>query len=223
METKKVVLYWTLFTIPFSLFFTVLSYRYDIFNLFQQRYPPHFEDQFFFLKLFKTALNIHRIASAIWCGTLCFQFFIVYFPVLKKNKKSTYSVHKWMGWIMVFSVISNILTGLILMYIKTRQGTKTQNYGLLSAAVYSFIAQCLLVISVVIYPKRGGHKQAAIRLMVAPFAAILQHLLYFFFIHYKLKDPSSSSFFFWDVSVTTSGLTAVISFEYYLWKKNYHF
>ncbi|CAO3625959.1 unnamed protein product [Cunninghamella echinulata] len=145
--------------------------------------------------------SLHRVASSIWSGTLCLQFFIIYFTMLKKNKKAIYNIHKWVGWIMTFSVILNILTGLILMNIKTKQDSNAQSYGLLSAAVYSFIARCLLIINVIIYPKHAGHKRAAIRLM----------------------GPLSSSLFFWDASIAMSGHMIVIPFEYYIWKKNYHF
>jgi hypothetical protein len=212
---KEILLYWIIFIIPFLLLFTILSYRFDYFDLYKKRYPSNFEDQTLFLKLFKNILTLHRSVSIIWSGTLCFQFFTSYSLKIKIKRK----IHKIMGWIMTISVLLNILSGLLLMYIKTNNDSKPQNYGFLIAALYSFISQLILIINIVINPKYYYHKQSAIRLIVAPLSAVFQHILYFFFVQCKFNV--SSSRLFWDISLISSGIISFIPFEYYLWKKKY--
>lgn len=210
----RIFLYWIIFIIPFLLLFTILSYRFDYFNLYKKRYPPNFEDQKLFLIFFKKLLTIHRIASIIWCGTLCFQFFMSYNKKIKIERK----IHKFMGWIMTISVLLNIISGLLLMCIKTNNDSKPQHYGFIIAALYSFISQFILIINIIIYPKYYYHKQSAIRLIIAPLSAVFQHIIYFFFV--KCKFNVSSSRLFWNISVITSATVSFVPFEYYLWNKN---
>jgi hypothetical protein len=211
---KEVILYWIFFIIPFILFFVVLSYRIDIFNLYKQRYPPDFKDQLLFLEWFKNILLSHRISSVIWCGSLCFIFFTSYTNTKKLNRK----IHKLIGWIMVVSILLNIFSGLILMYIKTKNDTKAQNYGLIIAAFYSFISQFLLIFNIIICPNRKHHELFAIRLVVAPLSALFQHVFYLIFIQYK--SNFSSIWFIWDFSIIISGFISIITIEYYIWKVN---
>lgn len=210
----RIFLYWIIFIIPFLLLFTILSYRFDYFNLYKKRYPPNFEDQKIFLNFFKNLLIIHRIASIIWSGTLCFQFFMSYNRKINIERK----IHKFMGWIMTISVLLNIISGLLLMYIKTNNDSKPQHYGFIIAALYSFISQFIIIINIIIYPKYYYHKEFAIRLIIAPLSAVLQHTIYFFFVQCKFNV--SSSRFFWDISVIISAILSFLPFEYYLWNKN---
>ncbi|CAO3652372.1 unnamed protein product [Cunninghamella blakesleeana] len=211
-HTMDAFLYWIYFLIPFFLFFIVFSYRIDTFNLYYQRYPPNFTDQILYLNFFKKIMLSHRISSAMWAGSLCFIFFTSYVSTKVLNRK----MHKFIGWIMVLFVLLNVFSGLLLMYIKTKNDTKAQNYGLLMAAIYSFISQFLLLYNIIIYPNRKYHKRNAIRLIVAPLASILQHILYFIFIQYK--SNFSSIWPLWDTSIIASGFVSVVVIECYLWK-----
>ncbi|KAI8979937.1 hypothetical protein BDB01DRAFT_836976 [Pilobolus umbonatus] len=184
-----------------------------IYYILMGRYPPNFTDQTKYRSIFKKVLLFHRLSSVIWCGTLCFQFITLYNSMLRP----TYRLHRLMGWIMTGSVFLNVFSGLSLMYIKTKQDTNTQNYGLLTAAVYSFVAQIMLIITAVIQPKKKNHRHAAIRLITAPLSALLQHLIYFAFVYYQFDIYTSK--FFWDISVMSSGFMGVLPVELYLWKK----